>query len=416
MKKESYQWFSSEIFGEDSIILGAGKAGIQILDQLVLSGMEASLLAIDTDSSILNSSLVEKKIILAGEKIKGVSSSGDEDLATEAFLDSFPEICESISSIKTLILCTSTGSLGMASMQGFLQLKKKNNLRILLCLVCPFSFESRNSARLEEVQESIFPFMDKVFLFPNDVLSRFDSEISNTTESFLKVNRVICEEIKTLYYFSSIKKWILGSGFEDFKKSQKSWIMHTVSISTENRVQEIVRSFQKSSLLQTNVHQEEGVLFVVSDSDLQIYEVNLLLEEIKKVFPLQNVTLNLAADDSAPKNTLRVSLFLPSVYEKSSISVIESASIDEKTTNEQEEGREKNFFLPKSPEGKNSQKIYKKFSKKRRREFPDSVLEIPQEEFDFPELPKGRFSKRRSNLFNGEDLDVPTFLRKKEKL
>ena len=398
MKISEYNWLSHKTYSQNVKILGAGSAGIRVLDQLVFSGIEqSSLCVLDSDQSSLKQSIVEHQILLGESKGANIGSEGNTDLALQDLEKSSKSFESLLDSCDFLMICASTsGGIGFASIEWLTQLAKSKEKTVLVFGIIPFSFLNSNS-NFENLQKKISPSVDGIFLFPNDNLST--ANVLETgglvEESFAQMNRLIAEEIKTIFLFIQSQDLALGNGFSDllslFPSEDKFALVATAIAFGENRVQKCVRSLKNQLLIQSPCSRNLTKLISITSSDFGLYEMQLLSKELEKHFPAEKNSYQLMIDKSAPSDSLRVSLVL---YNQSFI-----LGSEEKETSVISSGKEE------------KQKVIRKKSTEKLKKIKSNLAN--QFELDFLETEKGKFNEHKANLWEGQDLDIPTIYRLK---
>src|ERR1700736_5678173 len=91
-------------------VVGVGGAGSNVLDRIVLDGMEkADLVAINTDVQSLTSSVAAHKVQLGREVTRGLGTGGDPDLGYQAACESADEIRHALVDARMIFICDGLG-------------------------------------------------------------------------------------------------------------------------------------------------------------------------------------------------------------------------------------------------------------------------------------------------------------------
>src|SRR5919198_3810420 len=91
-------------------IVGVGGAGANVLDRVVLDGMDkADLIAINTDVQSLASSVATRKVQLGRAVTRGLGAGGDPEVGQQAALESSDEIRHALADARIIFICTGLG-------------------------------------------------------------------------------------------------------------------------------------------------------------------------------------------------------------------------------------------------------------------------------------------------------------------
>src|SRR5437868_10672856 len=91
-------------------VVGVGSAGCNVLDRVLLDGMEkADLIAINTDVQSLASSVAARKVQLGRTATRGLGTGGDPELGYQAAVESAEEIRQAIAGARMIFICAGLG-------------------------------------------------------------------------------------------------------------------------------------------------------------------------------------------------------------------------------------------------------------------------------------------------------------------
>src|SRR3977135_2914545 len=98
--------------GEDIPIkvVGVGGAGSNVLDRIVLDGLDkADLIAINTDGQSPPSSVASTKVQLGRTVTRGLGAGGDPEVGYNAAFESADEIRHALTDARVIFICTGLG-------------------------------------------------------------------------------------------------------------------------------------------------------------------------------------------------------------------------------------------------------------------------------------------------------------------
>src|SRR6201996_1237042 len=141
-------------------VVGVGGAGSNILDRVMLDGIEAAdLVAINTDVQSLTASVAAHKVQLGRNLTRGLGSGGDPELGLAAAEESSDEIQAAIAGYDIVFVCAGLGGgTGSGAAPYIAKLAKDAGALVLVLVAMPFTFEGRRrcaqaAASLQLVRE-----------------------------------------------------------------------------------------------------------------------------------------------------------------------------------------------------------------------------------------------------------------------
>src|SRR5256885_2820211 len=91
-------------------VVGVGGAGCNVLDRIVLDGLDrADLIAINTDVQALASSVASAKVQLGRSVTRGLGAGGDPEVGYNAAYESADEIREALRGARMIFVCAGLG-------------------------------------------------------------------------------------------------------------------------------------------------------------------------------------------------------------------------------------------------------------------------------------------------------------------
>ena len=159
-------------------VVGVGGAGSNILDRVMLDGIEAAdLVAINTDVQSLTASVAAHKVQLGRNLTRGLGSGGDPELGYAAAEEATDEIRSVLQGGTVIFLCTGLGGgTGSGAAPLVAQIAKEENALVLAFVAVPFSFEGRRRcAQAAESLTRLRAVCDAVVCFENDRMAEITS-------------------------------------------------------------------------------------------------------------------------------------------------------------------------------------------------------------------------------------------------
>jgi cell division protein FtsZ len=441
-------------------VVGIGGAGSNILDRMVLDGPEEiQLIAINTDVQSLAGSVATYKVQLGRTLTRGLGSGGDPELGLAAAEEASEEIRKALKGGDVIIVCAGLGGgTGSGAVPWVVQLAKEEKALVLVIAALPFTFEGRRrcaqaSASLEQLGASA----DAVICFENDRMAEIALPRMGIHEAFAAADLTISRCIRAIVAILR-RPGLLKVGFDDVRavlrgKDSRGLFGFGEAVG-ENRAHEALALALKNPLmnrgemLQDSYH---AIIHIRGGSNVTLGEVQIIMEELNRhINDRTKLFMGISVD---PEMGQRLSVSIISSLGgrlEEGASLLPPVARDEQTSNpepervvdasqagpstrtaefpEAETSRSEalpaemdlNRFSPSESESTHPNESAplppKEPSVKPASRAPAvKKVEAKQEVLPFEPVSRGRFEKSEPTIVDGQDLDVPTFLRKQVK-
>ncbi|MGC6454904.1 MAG: cell division protein FtsZ [Coraliomargaritaceae bacterium] len=413
-----YNESDAEGLGLKIQVIGLGGAGTNAIDGLELEGLgSVALLAVNTDAQALDNSPVGGKLLIGRSVTRGLSAGGDIEIGKAAAEADRAELAALVEGMDLVLLVVGLGGgTGSALAPIMAELATEAGALVLAFATLPFTFEGGRRKQIAE--DSLMDLRKRVhglIPLPNDVLLQESEENSSVLSAFSVADQWIGRGVQSICSmllktglinqdFSSLRsvfpqlggKTIFGIGFSEGGEA----------------IEKALEDLTLCPLLHLGdrpAHLDRLLVNVIGGADLQISQINQIVSEITKRFGSREDIVFGAVIDEQRAGSVEICLFGRSGLESSS-SV--SGADDALSFNEPEEGSP----LPTlsleteiTKDNKSPRAVHKSKLRGKKKETP-----VDQDEFTFIEenAHRGYFDNTDRNLYNDEDLDVPTYLRK----
>jgi len=383
-------------------VAGLGGAGVKIVSRLADSphAGHLKLLAVDTDSNILNNSpLKEEQKFLADSKWRQGKGCGGNVLEGQRSISRERASIEDLISNSSLLIVTGglgggTATGGVAVLAG---IAKKLKIPSIFIITMPFSLEGHSKRRTAEngIKE-LLPVADVLLYLPNDLL--FSSLPGDTAvdQAFKMADNELAGTIIGVSEIITHKN-LLAAGLSDIKEAlNKKKSFASIGVGTAdssdglNRNHIALQKMLDSPLLGGIEKIKEADTVIVSltgGSDLKIDETKKMLESFEKFISPE---CNLIVGTNTAEN----------YGDKVQITAI-AIKFDAQSV-KTDQPQQMNFGVEKIKEApKDRSKLDDLFGG-----------ELEQAELPLQSISRGIFLNTSPVNYQGEDLDVPTFQRK----
>jgi cell division protein FtsZ len=462
----------SSLSGDARIkIIGLGGAGSNALDRIKLDGLSgAELVAINTDMQALTGSVAEEKVQLGRATTRGLGAGGDPEVGYAAAEEGVEDLKAALDGAKIVILCVGLGGgTGSGAARIVAAVARELQAFVVVVATMPFTFEGRRRmAQAEEALGSLQRNADLVICFENDRMGDSVSPLAGIQEAFSTADQTISQSVRALAGMAQ-QRGLIHIGFDELATMLKAAGEHGArclfgygEAEGDNRAHEALARSLKSPLMDKGRMLEDArnVLISVSGgAGMTLNEVQILMEEFNRHISDQNrlhfgasvdhrlgqkitVTI-LSAVEGAVNGSAAVHLARPAArVESSPVSVPPAPRPSEPAPAPAPEPvlrTPEPDAAPASPEPKISfvdtdeavsppppepeparahaePALAPAATAAPAKSGGKSKAQAKQEQMQFEPVTRGRFEKSEPTIVDGQDLDVPTFLRRNVKV
>jgi len=442
-------------------VVGVGGAGSNILDRVMLDGIEAAdLVAINTDVQSLTASVAAHKVQLGRNLTRGLGSGGDPELGYAAAEEATDEIRSVLQGGTVIFLSTGLGGgTGSGAAPLVAQIAKEENALVLAFAAVPFSFEGRR--RCAQAQESLTRLRavcDAVVCFENDRMAEITLPRMGVHEAFAAADLTVSQSIRSVAGFLQ-RPGLLHIGFDDvcavLRNGDARALFGFGEAEGENRAHDALAKALKNPLMNRGELLEDAfhaIVHICGGANVTLGEVQIIMEELNRHINDQTQLFMGIGIETRMGNRLSVSILssLGSGAEKPvakarqrTVYPVEpapqpdvkpepwkpSASLEPLPKPASEEngasierapqGAAEELMIPRAesePQKPAHVRSASKLESKPLQAAAAKKAEAKQETLQFEPISRGRFEKSEPTIIDGQDLDVPTFLRKNLKI
>ena len=272
-------------------ILGLGGAGCSALDRLVLDGIEgAALIALNTDVQALNGCVAPQKIHLGKVATRGLGAGGDPEIGYQAAEEAGDEIKSAIEGADMVFLCTGLGGgTGSGAAPLIAHMARSTGAIVVAFATLPFSFEGKR--RLTQAAESLAQLeqqADLVVCFENDRLGETVAHNAGVQDAFVAADQLLSHSIQAIAALVR-RGGIIPTGLDDIaaalRRTQARCIFGHGESDSANRAHEALARALKSPLMGKGkmlADCDSVVMHIAGGPDVTVQEITTLMEEFNK--------------------------------------------------------------------------------------------------------------------------------------
>jgi cell division protein FtsZ len=407
-------------------IFGVGGAGVALLD--VLNAKEfagAGFVAINTDAASLAASSATVKIHLETKLLRGLGTGGDPErgraLAEEQF-STLKSACDGANVV--LIIAGLGGGAGSGISPVLARAAKETGALVLAFVTLPFVCEgNRRQQQAQQGLEQLKSVADGVICLPNQKTFKLIDDNTSVLDTFRITGGLLVEGVRGVWRLLT-RPGLIQIHFDDLcalvrdRHSESAFAF--VEASGPARSREAVEKLLAHPLLDEGRALADADAVLVSlmgGKDLAMSDVNRVMEQIGRYCERAQIIMG-AAVDAEMKGRLSVTLIAARnsiAKNESSISTADSPEqIVSRGATERSAGA--------SPASSDFSQRANKLSEIQLHQREQSVShhgrarrpghKMLQTQLPLAIISKGRFDKSEPTIHKGEDLDIPTYVRR----
>jgi cell division protein FtsZ len=403
-------------------LIGVGGGGVNAVDRLraeQLSGLD--VIAINTDQRALQACGVQEKLLIGANLTRGLGAGGDPELGRQAGDADRERIAAAVKDSDVVFLVSGLGGgTGSGVSPLVAELAAETGALVIAFVTIPFSFEGgRRLKQAEDALRVLRPWCDAVIPLPNDVLLQEAAEQETMLASFARADAWIGRGVRAVWGILA-NTGIINLDFTALRQTFRARGGKTLfgfgEGQGETAVAGAMESLRLCPLLQTAELSRKADRLLVNltgGADLTLPRVNEVMTAIAEQFGRDcHISMGTVVD---PAMTGRLQVTVIGSCEVGGRALPPRRSAAGRTSKAEaapEAGPVRTEGVPTTASVDDKGKPKAKagaFGK------PADKAEPPadQNEFGFGEVEsRGHFEKTDRNLFDGQDLDVPTYLRK----
>jgi cell division protein FtsZ len=404
-------------------IIGVGGAGVSLLD--TLDGAEfagAGFVAINTDGSSLAASAAAVKIHLETKLLRGLGTGGDAERGQAIAEEQFSTLKTACAGADVILIVAGLGGGAGSGISPVLaRAAKETGALVLVFVTLPFMCEgNRRQQQAQQSLQQLKSVADGVICLPSQKAFKLIDENTSVLDTFRITGGLLVEGVRGVWQLLT-RPGLIQIHFDDLcalvrnRHSESSFAF--VEASGAGRSREIVEKLLAHPLLDEGRALAESDVVLVSlmgGKDLTMAEVNRVMEQIGRHCESAQIIMG-AVVDAELKSCLSVTVIAAkhnAAAESSAAPTPVAASGDEggSMTPRGTTARSGTRCATPAPAfnlEQREQLLAKNAGRPRK-----AAAKMRQEQLPLAIVSKGRFDKSEPTVYKGEDLDIPTFVRR----
>ena len=406
-------------------VIGVGGAGSNTVSQLNGQQFENVRFAVmNTDAAALGRSAVESKLMIGSKSTRGLGAGGDPERGRIAALEDSEKIralCEGAGVV--FVVAGLGGGTGTGAAPVVARLAKEAGALVLGIVILPFDCEGGRRQRQAQLGfEELKQAADAVLCLPNQKVFRLIDEHTSLVDAFAITNGFVAQAVGAVYGLLT-RPGLINVDFADLcavtqgKHSETSLAIATAR--GESRAREVVEKLLTHPLLDGTQSLSEAtsvLVWIGGGRGLTMAEVNRVMERINRHCEQAHIILGAAIDEELG-DSISLTLLASCSNARAEVHTAngrlpQNGDCDQPTVSAAISGRPANRPVvvtapphemaqePAAATNGNGARPRKQSARMRQAQLPLDIIS------------KGRFEKSEPTIHHGQDLDVPTYIRR----
>jgi cell division protein FtsZ len=268
-------------------VIGVGGGGSNAVNRMIRAEMMGvEFIALNTDAQALLQSDAPHKIRIGDKITRGLGAGGDPSIGQRAAEEDAEKIAEALAGSDMVFITAGLGGgTGSGAAPVVAEIAKEQGALTIGVVTKPFSFEgSKRKLVAERAAEELRQKVDTLITIPNDRLRDVVQKNTSILDAFRIVDDVLRQGVQGISDIITVPG-LINLDFADVRAIMKdagSALMGIGRAAGESRAVEAARQAISSPLLEVSITGAQGVLFnITGSSNLSLYEVMEAAEEIR---------------------------------------------------------------------------------------------------------------------------------------
>jgi cell division protein FtsZ len=402
-------------------VFGVGDTGINVVDLLIADGLApVSCVAVNIEGPTVESSRAQQKLRLENKRLRGLGSGGDPERgrqAAEEKSDELKAVCEGTEVV--FVVAGLGGGSGTGISPVVARAAKAAGALVLAFVTLPFECEgSRRQSLAQEGLEELRAVTDGVICLPNQKIFKLIEENTTVLETFKIVNRLLADGVYGLWRLMGFKGLIeipLEDIYHVLEGRHAESAFAVAEASGASRSVRVTEKLFAHPLLEGGQVLSESEVILVSltaGASLTMAEVNYVTQEIKGKCEAAQVVVGACIEENFGER-LAVTIITSGKPQRQAPLRDSLEDLDTQLLDRGSAAKPNSRFLPPPPvlaPGQAQQLLSRQNRARLGPRKPSAKMRQTQLPLEI--VSKGRFDKSEPTIHKGEDLDVPTYIRR----
>jgi len=409
-------------YGIRAKVIGVGGAGISLVDGLRFDNFDSvDNVIIDVDMKAISESLSSQKISFSKRHTRGMGTGGDVALGKRLAEEEKDKIRSHLEGVDLVFLLAGLGGgVGGGAAPVIARLAREHGALVFAFTPLPFSWEKSRHAQAEECLNDLRVHANAVVPLPNDSLLQMGGADATALECFAEAGRNVSRGISAICNLV-FKKGMIDVDFSYLRKVFSARSGRTLFGYGKGTGKDALRESLRDLMVCPMLHMPDVskaadvlMIFIQGGTSLTMAGLQSVSKEIRDAFKAgEDVVFGAHVDENMGDQvniTVLGATSLEPMIKPADVAPVSQQVLELSTQPKQSHKSKLDLDSERNVE-ENAQS--KKFRKRKKSENLDQntfpFMEAHNQRGIFDDLPK-------RNLYEGEDLDVPSYLRRGVKI
>ncbi len=418
-------------------VLGVGGAGCNAVNHLARESFAGvSFAVMNTDAPALAQSPVPAKLNLGAKSTRGLGAGGDPErgrAAAEEDAAQIRELCEGADVV--FVVAGLGGGTGTGAGPVVARVAKETGALVLSIVMLPFDCEgSRRTRQAQLGLHELKGAADGVICLPNQRVFKLIDEHTSLLEAFHITNELVAQGVRGIWRLLS-RPGLINVDFADLcsvtRGRHAESCLVTAEAQGENRSREVMEKILAHPLVEGGqvLTESVGVLVCIAGGKgLTMAEVNRIMEQVNRQSEQAHIIMGAAIDEELGEKLL-VTLVAarrsnaeagarnselqsgPGRASEAAAASAYSAGVELETSMTGMGSRPASRFVAPAPES-TPEKTERLLTQQGGGRARKGSSRMKQGQLPLEIISRGRFEKSEPTIYHGQDLDVPTYIRR----
>ncbi|MBS4211931.1 MULTISPECIES: cell division protein FtsZ [Neobacillus] len=260
-------------------VIGVGGGGNNAVNRMIEHGVQGvEFIAVNTDAQALNLSKAEVRMQIGAKLTRGLGAGANPEVGKKAAEESKEQLEEALRGADMVFVTAGMGGgTGTGAAPVIAQIARDLGALTVGVVTRPFTFEGKKRATqasggIGSMKEAV----DTLIVIPNDRLLEIVDKSTPMLEAFREADNVLRQGVQGISDLIAVPG-LINLDFADVKTimSNKGSALMGIGVSAgENRAAEAAKKAISSPLLETSIDGAQGVLMnITGGTNLSLYEV-----------------------------------------------------------------------------------------------------------------------------------------------
>lgn len=292
-------------------VIGVGGGGNNAVNRMIEGGLRGvEFLAVNTDKQALFLSKANMKIQIGDKLTKGLGAGSDPEVGQKAAEENRDEIAQALKgSDMVFVTAGMGGGTGTGAAPVVAAVAKELGILTVGVVTKPFTFEGRKRmAQAEKGIAQLKEHVDTLIIIPNDRLLQVIQKNTSMVEAFKMADDILKQGVQGISDLIAVPG-LVNLDFADVKTIMLNTGIAHMGVgraSGESRAEDAAKQAIQNPMLESSIEGARGVIInITGGANLGLHEVNTAAEIVQRsADPEANIIFGAVIDESIDEDII----------------------------------------------------------------------------------------------------------------